>query len=185
LGGKGGAGKGGSGKGGTGAGSSGAPQGGAGDGSGGTNGGGTDNGGSTSAGSGAEGGSAGSDPTGGRGAAAGRAGNGGAGGRDDDECDELAAEYLETIRAAQECDPIIDALQCTASVPDSLGCGCQTFVNPKNEAAMARLEELRLAYQKDCPILACPAIACLVAPQGACVPDDQGSGYCSAAIPVQ
>jgi hypothetical protein len=169
-------GKGGSGKGGSaGAASGGSPQGGAGEGSGGTESGGTESGGSS-------GSSAGSDPAGGRGGNGGRGGKGGSAGKGETDCDAIAADYLEALEGAQDCNPDIDAVQCTEQVPSNLGCGCPTFVNPANQEEMDRLKELQAAWLKGCPIAVCPALACVLPERGFCTSSGSGSAHCSEAI---
>jgi hypothetical protein len=134
--------------------------------------GGTGNGGSTSGGSGGEpgGGKAGSNPGG---------GTAGSGGRGEAECAELASEYLEVLKVAQVCDPDIDLVQCTEEVPSTLACGCPTFVNPKNQKAVARLHALERVWLESCPPILCPAIACELPEQGFCTSSGSGSGHCT------
>jgi hypothetical protein len=57
-------------------------------------------------------------------------------------CEELAALYRAAVDEARGCDASIDMPQCTLSVPDSIVCGCATFVNPAHQDAVARLQTL-------------------------------------------
>ncbi len=71
---------------------------------------------------------------------------------DDDAC--LTCPDLETfswdaLQAAKACDPTLPN-QCTKRVAQKLGCGCDTFVNPENENAISRFEELQDDFVSTC-----------------------------------
>ena len=125
-------------------------------------------------GGGGSGGSGGS--TGGSGGAGGTTGgSGGSGGSGGNpQCAELEQEYADYLAQAKSCNSLINSLQCTESIDDSLACPCPTYVNPANADAVAKLEQLQTAWdalpcQVPCPLLTCPA------PQGSgCVPNGGG-----------
>jgi hypothetical protein len=125
-------------------------------------------GGSGVGGSGASG-AGGSNPTGGRGGMAGTGGK--------VSCEELSANYAELLEKAKACDANLDDDQCREQVPSDLGCGCPTSVNPKNDEAMAELQRILLEASKSCPVVICPAIAC-VQTQGFCTSSGRGNGTC-------
>jgi hypothetical protein len=64
---------------------------------------------------------------------------------DDDACltcPDLESFSWDALQAAKACDPT-QPNQCTKRVQEKLGCGCDTFVNPENESAIARFVELQ------------------------------------------
>jgi hypothetical protein len=124
------------------------------------------------------GGPAGSSGAGGRGSggAGGRAGGGGsAGGM---TCDQMQAAYGEALQQARECNPAIDAEQCTALTSSGIVCGCPVAINPAHEEAVAELLRLHNAFsQMGCEV-ACPDIACIGPYAGTCQPADSVAGLC-------
>jgi hypothetical protein len=116
---------------------------------------------------------------GGSGGSGGHAGSGGAGGPDaGTTCQSLIADYAAAYQEARSCTPGLDNVQCTHLASASLQCpGCGSHVNDTT-----RLDAIRAAFEArtDCPILPCPAIACIdPGTSGACVANDSGSaGSC-------
>ncbi len=135
-----------------------------------------------SGGSSAAGGSAGSGggtAGGGSGGTSGGAGSGGFGGVAGAGCTELVTKYAAALKEAKKCDSSIDVPQCTDKTSDSLLCGCPTFYNPANKAAVSELATLsKQATSMGCQV-PCPEIACFE-PQGAtCVATGAGTpGEC-------
>ncbi len=120
--------------------------------------------GASSGASGAGGGSAGSGGTagsgGGSGGTAGGAGSGGFGGVAGAGCTELVTKYAAALKEAKKCDSSIDVPQCTSKTSSSLLCGCPTFYNPANKAAVNELATLsKQATSMGCQV-PCPEIAC-------------------------
>jgi hypothetical protein len=101
----------------------------------------------------------------------GRAGanNAGAGGTTDVDCDALAREYQQLLAAVQQCSPILTVEQCTRQMPDSVVCGCPTFVNPMREADIRRMTEI-IEKTRACG-WACPGIVCPAPGRGVCSAD--------------
>lgn len=78
-------------------------------------------------------------------------------------CGELFDEYNKTIAEAKTCFVgETFAPQCVDMMPSQLACGCETFVNASNGAAVAKLKALKIAWdattcgkQINCLTLAC------------------------------
>jgi hypothetical protein len=84
-------------------------------------------------------------------------------------CEDVESVYSQAIDQAKVCDPQL-AHQCSEVVSEGLACGCQGFVNPANESAIAAVIEAQRIYGEN----ACGGdVLC-----GACAP--VLSGYCSA-----
>ncbi|MFT3773067.1 MAG: hypothetical protein QM820_47405 [Minicystis sp.] len=66
-------------------------------------------------------------PAGGSGGAT-TTGLGGAGGLSND-CDVLGADFQSKLAAAQSCDPLINAIQCSGTATLHDGCGCEVAGN--------------------------------------------------------
>jgi hypothetical protein len=92
-------------------------------------------------------------------------------------CPQLQEQYGQQLELGRVCHPEMSTLQCTLLIDDQLGCPCPTFVNPKNAAAVAELEQLHAAWTAqgcdetvDCPGMPCPM------PKGAfCEPQPDSS----------
>jgi len=127
--------------------------------------------------------------SGGTGASAGHAGakggsaNGGsagvAGSNQEPSCTELVKRASQQLEAARECNPNLEALQCTGKVTTQ--CGCQVPVqrtdSPESKAYLKTLKELE---DKDC-IVACTAIACMSVSNAQCRSSSSSSmGSCVA-----
>ncbi len=99
-------------------------------------------------------------------------------------CNQLASSYAKALAAAAACDPAVavsGAGQCSIEVPDALGCGCPTRVNPANQAALNQLKDLQSQWQQlGCDqAIACPQSAPCFAPTStSCKGDPAGSGTC-------
>ncbi|MBK7584420.1 MAG: hypothetical protein IPI67_29975 [Myxococcales bacterium] len=113
---------------------------------------------------------------GGVGASGGAPGGGGA------PCASLEQGYVETLKKAKVCNPMIDMEQCTKKVPDALACPCGgTFVNAGAAEALKTLGDLKYFWdtQKCGEGIGCPAIACEEPAGAGCDADPAGSsGTC-------
>jgi hypothetical protein len=112
--------------------------------------------------------------TGGAGGMGGKGGNGGSAGTAN--CDELTMQYADALAAARACNAESGKDQCTDTMPGSLTCGCDVFVNPDNEEAVAELRRLRKAGAS-CSMV-CPAIACINPGPAECGADRASDGLC-------
>jgi hypothetical protein len=90
-------------------------------------------------------------------------GSGGTGGSP--SCDQIQGEFASALTQAKQCDPLVDEPQCTLSFHSGVACGCPTFVNPGNTAALAQLKQIEVEWQSAGCVQPCPA-SC-PAPQGA------------------
>ena len=90
------------------------------------------------------------------------------------QCIAITDAYAQAMAEARRCNPALSIEQCTASIVEGLACGCDTFVNPANSAALERAKQQQTLYaQQRCGI----GIAC-----GACLPPVRafcsGEGLC-------
>jgi hypothetical protein len=95
-------------------------------------------GGSGAAGGGGAGGAAGSGALG---------GSSGAGGGISPLCESLSDQYSQKLTLAKQCNPLIDAEQCTLLVQSALVCGCSTFVSTSQQIAVSDLMNLKQASE--------------------------------------
>jgi hypothetical protein len=60
-------------------------------------------------------------------------------------CDDIASEYADALEQAKSCDPH-EANPCSRVIVEGLVCSCETYVNPRQTEAIARLQALREPY---------------------------------------
>jgi hypothetical protein len=89
----------------------------------------------------------------------------------------LQDQYVAALKQAQACDPKRTD-QCTATVSESLPCGCSTPVNATNTQALAELSNLSMQAAAACPEALCAACE---APPGP--PTCSAAGSCQYAVP--
>jgi hypothetical protein len=81
-------------------------------------------------------------------------------------CEQIAAAYPSALQAAKHCDATADRVQCQESVPQTIGCGCVTYVEATNAG---RLNDLLLEWQTlGCVNRFCPLIPCALVSTGVC-----------------
>ena len=91
------------------------------------------------------------------------------------DCDALEMQYAAALADAKVCDPALSVAQCTASAGYDLPCGCPTFVNPDNDAAVAELDALKAEWMTSgCPMVDCDCGT----PMGAICQPGGASGTC-------
>ena len=88
------------------------------------------------------------------------------------DCDSLAFDYGEQLELAKACNPSVDDVVCTETVISALACGCPTWVNPSNGAAITALDQIQKQWNgMGCgAAILCPAIACLEPASALCEP---------------
>jgi hypothetical protein len=126
-------------------------------------------GGSTAGGSTAGGSTAGGSTAGGSTAGGSTAGGSTAGGSA--VCAPLESAYVTAVEAAKRCPLNALVNPCTATRPNVVTCGCQTFIDPNNAAPVDAIQNQYT--DAGCVMTACPRCAPLDA--GVCVPVDGGS----------
>ena len=105
-------------------------------------------------------------------------GGAGAGGGSAGSCDARLVTLAQKIAAAETCNPLINAVQCsgTASVTD--GCGCQVIANETNPSAVAAAQAAYEAASAASCIAPCAAPCPYFGP-GFC---DPATGKCVAGL---
>jgi hypothetical protein len=69
-----------------------------------------------------------------------RAGSGGG------SCDDLVSDYSSAYDEAVQCDPNAFKDECTQKIEIGLSCGCESYVNPAQSDALARMSAAQQAY---------------------------------------
>lgn len=98
-------------------------------------------------------------------------------------CDAIASQYAAALELAEACDPKLVG-QCTARISNDLICGCESFVNPDNRAAITNAQALQGKYvglmcssMIQCP-RCLPPLGARCSPSGRCEPIGDSGTAC-------
>jgi|GEM_PF-6947960 hypothetical protein len=96
-------------------------------------------------------------------------------------CGELFEEYKKTVVEAKSCMGVLTyAAQCDTAMPSQLACGCDTFVNNSNGAAVAKLKALKTAWDATtcAQQINCITLPCIAPKSASCNAPEGGTGTC-------
>jgi hypothetical protein len=102
------------------------------------------------------------------------------------DCQAFYLDYGKALEEARACTTETSpgpgpAAQCTAKAMDAVSCGCLTFINAKNKAAVAKLSSIFTQWQaKGCGIgISCPKKGCPAPKAATCAGSPSSSkGLC-------
>lgn len=97
----------------------------------------------------------------------------------DPVCNTIIQDYAAAVQEAKACNPLVFMQQCTVTVDSHLICGCPTYVNPSNTAALSKIKQLEQQFLAlPCPIPEYACAGCVAVSSATCSPDASGQGSC-------